>query len=69
MEERMKLLESGTSTITASLRSDIDHHFNSAPLGIGGESGDSDSPFLEGNRRECQRPCRDSQRAACTSKC
>lgn len=65
----MKLLESGTSTITASLRSDIDDHCNSAPLGIGGESGDSDSPFLEGNRREGQRPCRDSQRAACTSKC
>lgn len=62
-------MQSGTSRIAASPRSDIDHDLNIAPLGIGGEFGDSDGPFLEGYRCEGQHTCRESQRAACTSNC
>lgn len=62
-------MQSGTSKIAAAPRSEIDRDLNISPLGIGGELGNSDGPFLEGYRCEGQHTCRESQRAACTSNC
>ena len=61
-------MQSGTSSIAASPKSEIDMDLNVAPFGIG-EQWDSEGPFLEGYRCEGQHTCRESQRAACTSNC